>query len=135
MKKRSFVREILFYVLIFAVIIIMLSTILKKDQEAAAIESYSELGGYIENDEVKELYVANDNTVTVTLKDGKVMTYKIAYLSIFIDQYGEELKRIEKVEYEPIAETPWWVSFLPTLFIIIVLVVIYFVAFKKMSGG
>ncbi|MBQ9773764.1 MAG: ATP-dependent zinc metalloprotease FtsH [Clostridia bacterium] len=113
----------------------MLSTLLKKDQEAAAIESYSELGGYIENDEVKELYVANDNTVTVTLKDGKVMTYKIAYLSIFIDQYGEELKRIEKVEYEPIAETPWWVSFLPTLFIIIVLVVIYFVAFKKMSGG
>lgn len=135
MKKRSFIREILFYVLIFAVIIIMLSTLLRGDQKTTAIESYSELGDYIENGEVKSLYVANDNTVTVTLTNGKVLTYKLAYLSIFVDQYKEELKAIETVEYEPVTETPWWVSFLPTLFIIIVLIVIYVISFKKMSGG
>ena len=138
MKKRSFFREILFYVLIFAVIIIMLTTLLRGDQEASEAKNLAQVREYIHNDEVEELYFANDNTVTITLRDGKgVKTYKVAYLSTLISD--EMLAKYDEngVEYdiEPVTETPWWVSLLPTLFIIIVLVVIYIVSFKKLSGG
>ncbi len=138
MKKRSFVREILFYVLIFAVIIIMLSTLLRGDQKASEAKNLAQVREYINNDEVEKLYIANDNTVTITLRDGKgVKTYKVAYLSTLISD--DMLAKYDEngVEYdiEPVTETPWWVSLLPTLFIIIVLVVIYIISFKKLSGG
>ena len=136
MKKRSFVREILFYVVIFAVIIVMLSTLLQNDAKATAIESYSELGSYIEKNEVKSIYVANNNKVSVTLKNDEVKTYTLAYVSFFHDDYADTLQANGvTVEYQPATTLPWWVSLLPTLFIIILFVVIYFVSFSKMSGG
>ena len=136
MKKRSFVREILFYVVIFAIIIVMLSTLLQNDAKATAIEHYSELGSYIEKDEVKSVYVANNNKVTVTLRNDEVKTYNLAYVSFFHDDYSDTLqKNGVTVEYQPATTLPWWVSLLPTLFIIILFVVIYFISFNKMSGG
>ncbi len=151
MKKRSFIREILFYVVVFAVIIVMLSMLFNNDAESKAIGSYSELGDLIENtlagkdadgEELKdseiitEIYIANDNKVQLTMKDKSVRTYTLAYVSIFYDDYGEVLKSADiKVEYQPAATMPWWVSLLPTLFIIILFVVIYFVSFSKMGGG
>ncbi len=136
MKKRSFVREILFYVVIFAIIIVMLSTLLQNDAKSTAIEHYSELGSYIEKNEVKSVYVANDNKVTVTLKNDEVKTYTLAYVSFFHDDYAETLqKNGVTVEYQPATTLPWWVSLLPTVFIIILFVVIYFISFNKMSGG
>ncbi len=136
MKKRSFIREILFYVVVFAVIIIMLSMLFNNDTKSTAIGSYSELGDLIENNEVKEIYIANDNQVQVLLRDDSVKTYTLAYISFFHDDYADILQKNDvKVEYQPATTMPWWVSLLPTVFIIILFIVIYFVAFNKMGNG
>ncbi len=136
MKKRSFIREILFYVVVFAVIIIMLSMLFNNDAKSTAIGSYSELGDLIENNEVKEIYIANDNQVQVLLRDDSVKTYTLAYISFFHDDYADLLQQNDvKVEYQPATTMPWWVSLLPTVFIIILFIVIYFVAFNKMGNG
>ncbi len=151
MKKRSFIREILFYVVIFAVIIVMLTVLFRDDSKTDPMR-YSELGDLIENtvagqkpdgnaltdaETVKEIYVSNKGQVQLTMKDESVKTYSLAYVSIFHTDYGEILRDSNKiqVEYEPATEIPWWVSLLPLVFVIILFVVIYFISFSKMSAG
>ena len=145
MKKRSFVREILFYVLIFAVIVLALTFILRDDKAASEADTLSEVRGYINETPttVESLYFANDGTLTITFKpvageEGqKVMTYKVAYLSTLISEDMLKLydEKGVKYEIEPATEWPWWISLLPTVLIIVVLVVIYIISFKKMSNG
>ena len=141
MKKRSFVREILFYVVIFAIIIVMLSSLLYQDTASTAI-SYSEMGDLIEsydkenNKNIKSIYVGNDNKVTLTMQNGEVKTHTLAYVSFFYEDFAQEIKAKEiPIDYQPATTMPWWVSLLPTLFIIILFVVIYFVSVNKLSGG
>jgi cell division protease FtsH len=135
-KKNSFGRQLLLYAVLFGVIIVMLSSLFYKDTQSTAIDNYSDLAGYIQRDEVKEVYVHNTGNVTVTLKDDTQKSYKLAYVDMF---YGDFQKTLLDngvvVEYQPPATMPWWVSLLPTLFIIILFVVIYFISFKKMGGA
>ena len=135
-KKNSFGRQLLLYVVLFGVIIVMLSSLFYKDTEGTAIENYSELAGYINNNEVKSVYVHNTGEVTVTLKDESQKSYTLAYVDMFYQDFQDTmLANGVVVEYEPQATLPWWVSLLPTLGIIILFVVIYFISFKKMGGG
>ena len=136
MKKHNFGRQLLLYVVLFGVIIVMLSSLFYKDTKGTAIDNYSELAGYINNNEVKEIYVHNTGNVTVTLKDDTQKSYKLAYVDMFYGDFQETLlANGVVVEYQPPATMPWWVSLLPTLFIIILFVVIYFISFKKMGAG
>ena len=136
MKKNSFGRQLLLYVVLFGVIIVMLSSLFYKDTQGTTIETYSELAGYIQRNEVKEVYVHNTGNVTVTLNDDSQKSYKLAYVDMFYGDFQDTLlANGVKVEYQPPATMPWWVSLLPTLFIIILFVVIYFIAFKKMGSA
>ena len=135
-KKNSFGRQLLLYAVLFAVIIVMLSSLFYKDTEGTAIDNYSELAGYINNNEVKSVYVHNTGEVTVTLRDESQKSYTLAYVDMFYQDFQDTmLANGVVVEYEPQATLPWWVSLLPTLGIIILFVVIYFISFKKMGGG
>ena len=135
-KKNSFVRQLLLYVVLFGVIIVMLSSLFYQDTNGTAIDNYSELADYITKDEVKSVYVHNTGEVTVTLKDESQKSYTLAYVDMFYQDFQDTmLKNGVVVEYEPQETIPWWVSLLPTLGIIILFVVIYFISFKKMGGG
>ena len=135
-KKNSFGRQLLWYAVLIGVIVVMLSALFYKDTNGTAIENYSELAGYIQRNEVKEVYVHNTGNVTVTLSDGSQKSYKLAYVDMFYQDFQATLlANGVKVEYQPPATMPWWVSLLPTLFIIILFVVIYFISFKRMGGA
>ena len=135
-KKNSFVRQLLLYVVLFGVIIVMLSSLFYQDTNGTAIDNYSDLAGYINNNEVKSVYVHNTGEVTVTLKDESQKSYTLAYVDMFYQDFQDTmLANGVVVEYEPQETIPWWVSLLPTLGIIILFVVIYFISFKKMGGG
>ena len=135
-KKNSFGRQLLLYVVLFGVIIVMLSSLFYKDTEGTTIENYSELAAYINNNEVKSVYVHNTGDVTVTLKDDSQKSYTLAYVDMFYQDFQDKmLANGVVIEYQPQATLPWWVSLLPTLGIIILFVVIYFISFKKMGGG
>ncbi len=135
-KKNSFGRQLLLYVVLFGVIIVMLSSLFYKDTKSTAIKNYSELAGYIQRNEVKEVYVHNTGNVIVTLTDDSQKSYKLAYVDMFYGDFQDTLlANGVVVEYQPQATMPWWVSLLPTLFIIILFVVIYFISFKRMGGA
>ena len=91
MKKNSFGRQLLLYVVLFGVIIVMLSSLFYKDTKSTAIENYSELAGYIQRNEVKEIYVQNTGTVVVTLTDDSQKSYKLAYVVMFYGDFQETL--------------------------------------------
>ncbi len=137
MKKRNFIHEILFYVIIFAVIIVMLSTLFYQDGSQTAINSYDELAGYITSEQVKEIYISNNNVVSVLLKDNTTKSYQLADVDWFRQEFDDILlgQKGVKYEIEPPTVIPWWVSLLPVLFIIILFVVIYFVSASRMGGG
>ena len=135
-KKNSFGRQLLLYAVLFGVIIVMLSSLFYKDTKGTAIDNYSELATYIKNKEVKSVYVHNTGEVTLTLTDDSQKSYKLAYVDMFYQDFQKTLLDNNVViEYQPQATMPWWVSLLPTLGIIILFVVIYFISFRKMSGG
>ena len=135
-KKNSFGRQLLLYVVLFGVIIVMLSSLFYQDTNGTAIDNYSDLAGYITNNEVKSVYVHNTGEVTVTLRDESQKSYTLAYVDMFYQDFQDVLlKNGVVVEYEPQETIPWWVSLLPTLGIIILFVVIYFISFRKMGGG
>ena len=135
-KKNSFGRQLLLYAVLFGVIILMLSSLFYKDTEGTAIDNYSELAAFITNNEVKSVYVHNTGKVTVTLKDESQKSYTLAYVDMFYQDFQDTmLANGVVIEYEPQETIPWWVSLLPTLGIIILFVVIYFISFKKMGGG
>ena len=140
-KKNSFGRQLLLYVLLFGVIIVMLSSLFYKDTNGTKIKDYSELAQYIRgtNEDglvLESVYVHNTNDVTLTFKGGAQKSYKVAYVDMFYQDFQEDLlENNVAVEYQPPATTPWWVSLLPTLGIIILFVVIYIISFKKMGGG
>ena len=135
-KKNSFGRQLLLYAVLFGVIIVMLSSLFYNDTKGTAIENYSELAGYIQRNEVKEVYVKNTGTVVVTLTDDSQKSYELAYVDMFYGDFQETLLANGVViEYQPQATMPWWVSLLPTLFIIILFIVIYFVSMKRMGGA
>ena len=137
-KKSGFGRQLLFYVIVFAVIVLMLSALMGEGNGAKPIESYDELYRLISGDTVKSVYLANDNQLTITLRDNTVRTYTVADADWFRETFDPLiLAKDPAIEYEiqPATTLPWWVSLLPTLFIIILFVVIYFVSVRKMSGG
>ena len=135
-KKNSFGRQLLLYVVLFGVIIVMLSSLFYKDTKGTVIDNYSELAGYVQRDEIKEVYVHNTGDVTITLRDDSQKSYELAYVDMFYQDFQETLLANGVViEYQPQATMPWWVSLLPTLFIIILFVVIYFISVKRMGGA
>ena len=135
-KKNSFGRQLLLYVVLFGVIIVMLSSLFYKDTDRAVIDNYSELAGYIQRNEVKAVYVHNTGDVTVTLFDDSQKSYELAYVDMFYQDFQQTLLANGVViEYQPQATMPWWVSLLPTLFIVILFVVIYFISVKRMGGA
>ncbi len=141
MKKNNFGRQLLLYLVLFGVIIVMLSSLFYKDTKSTAIENYSDLAKYVVgvNEDglaLQSVYVHNTNDVTLTFTDGTQKSYKLAYVDMFYGDFQDVLlARGVVVEYQPPATMPWWVSLLPTLFIIILFVVIYFISFKKMGGA
>ena len=152
-------KVILFYVVLIAVIFVAMFFMLgtPNDQEDV---NFSNIMQYFEENRVKEFEVSNENVLTMVVYEGgkvglltpedvaglktKTITYKLRDISIFIDAFAEIKKTPEKIsnlakyEYEPLEEYPWWISLLPNVLLIGVLIFLSIYMTKQMnksSGG
>ncbi|MBQ8310883.1 MAG: ATP-dependent zinc metalloprotease FtsH [Clostridia bacterium] len=145
MKKNSIGRQLLFYAVVFVIIIVMLSTLMQNNTASTEIKSYDELYKYVTTDRVKEITLYDGNQLTVVIDkdeagadiEPKTYTYTLDDADWFRNIFDPIILEKGDIVYNiyPPATLPWWVSFLPTILIIVLFVVIYFVSFKKMSGG
>ncbi len=71
----------------------------------------------------------------------KYYTYQLKSFEMFHADLGENVQKLVEMgslkyyEPQPATEVPFWVSFLPGILIVVVLIIVYVVAFKFMSSG
>ena len=135
MKK--YMKNIGFYILLFAVIMVIFTMYLSMPTDD--VKTYNDLYREVLNENVQSLTVV-DRTATAILKNGTGMEVSIPPLEQFYDDLGDILQKqmeegkIDKVDYQAPAETPWWISMLPTI-IMIVIFVFFWMSFLNQSGG
>ncbi len=139
--KRNIIRELIFYAIIIALIVVALSALLSNGKNAEEKKVVSDIVANLEKEEVKELSVSSSYVATVTLKDTsysvKLGLLGYSYLESILQQESV-VKQIEtgtlKLDIKPENNSLAWLSYLPMILLIIAIVVIWFISFRAMSG-
>ncbi len=154
MKKNSNTKIIVFYILLFAVIIVSLSFMFNNNTDAKTV-SYVQVVNYFKDDLVAEFTVDNANNLTLSVlernENGEIVktdngdnkttlvSHKLHSLSSFHDDCSQyfDNENLDKArsDIEAPVDIPWWVGFLPYLIIVVVVVVLYFVMMRAATGG
>lgn len=136
---KGFMRSIAMYILIFVVIIMLVQSMVEPSQNVQDI-SYSELILQIQNDNIKSLSFT-ESEVKGTYKDGTEFTSYVPtvflFSSSFYDKYLAEKVETGQItlEGEPVPATPLWVQALPTIGMLVLLGVLWYVFMKQSQGG
>ncbi len=135
MKKT--LRGIGFYVILFLIILTIF--IMTSMPESTTKYVYSDLVTMIENQQVAEMQVVEPN-IYAKLTDGtqiEVATpgYTVLYLSV-----GDEIDRqvaagTLKIDTPEPVSPPWWLSLLPSLGLIIIMIVFWVIFMRQSQGG
>lgn len=134
---RKFFRGTSLYLLLL-IIIIFVVTMLSQDVEQVAEMNVTEFIWRLENDQVESITFIGD-TINGKLKDGTQFTVMLPEVMIY-NFYDNYLKsRVENKEIvvsdEPEPTEPWFVSALPTIFLIIIIAVFWFTFMQQSQGG
>ena len=143
MKKNS--KLILFYILLTVGIILAL-WLMFDSMEASDKMVYSDLVEMFQKEEVKSFEVDDENVIVIVKRgpngeDGEVVTYQLRDFAVFYNDFDElilaqkEAGIIENYEYQPIEGTPWWVTLLPSLGLLIIISLLFFYVMKQMAGN
>lgn len=137
MKK--FFRGASFYILLFIIIVSIVRLYGQPAEERVPLD-YSQFILELQKQNVEELYVV-ENTVRGKLTTGdkefEVYIPPIIRSDALIENYI--LPQVEagtlQVAGEPPAETPWFFDILPSIFMILIFVVFWFVFMQQSQGG
>ena len=146
MKKSGF-KVAIWYLVIIALVIVVIAGLSTSVDKAK--HTYGEIIEYFENEQVREL-VGDYNKNKLILKiektdeDGKSSEATIEYSIADMDAFRREMQDtinqqykdgiIKKYDYLPYVSLPVWVSFLPTV-ILIVIVIVSFIMMNNAMGG
>ncbi len=156
MKKKGIVRQLLFYVVVIG-IVVLLGSMMYTNNNAKDDVTYDDILNYFYQEQVREVEITPKNVLKLKVDvDGteKSVSYKLRDYSQFyydlgdliaeqstsqeiVNEAGETVVRepiITRYEPQPAAEIPAWVSFLPTIIIIILLIVFWVASANAMSG-
>ncbi len=115
------IKTLIFYV-VFIVAIFGISVYLMGIEEPQKVV-YSDIITHFENKEVKEFTIDAQNVIKLELKDDKVIEYSVKYVELFMKTIDPYLKDGEvKYDIEVEKSIPWWVSFLPYVIVILLLI-------------
>lgn len=127
------------YILIFVVIIMLVQSMVEPSKDAQNI-SYSELIVQIQNNNIKSLSFT-DSDVKGVYKDDTEFTSYIPTIFLFSGSFHDKylVEKIEAKEIEvigePVPATPLWISALPTIGMLVLLGVLWYVFMKQSQGG
>ncbi len=150
MNKKS--RGIGIWLSTFLLLMLMAVLMFSSMRQTPVTEKYSDVLGYFQRQEVKE-YTLDLGTgeLKMTFQDDTAKDYKVPNVVLFLDdissdkpdgtksyvrQYNEAHPDAPMVyDHFPIKQTPWWVSLLPTLVLVGLLVFFYYMMMKQARGG
>ncbi len=143
MKKNNFKVLVFYSILILLVIFASASLFnMSADEEMP----YSKILSLFANDEVKKFTVSAEGDLTLVTTENKKIEYELQNIHYFREDVDEYVKKntkgkdgtggnLESFHYEPVVATPWWLSFLPYLVIIVILIALWFYAMNQATGG
>ena len=143
MKKSNF-KVIIFYSVLILLVILASTSLFNMSAEDEM--KYSEIIALFEKDQVKKFTVSADGELSIQTVDNKKILYELQRIDYFredVDEYVKNNKKLsdgkggnlEWYHYEPVHTTPWWLSFLPYLVIIVLFVALWFYAMNQATGG
>ena len=157
---KSKFKVLLLYVVLIGVVFLSVTLLFGSNSQAKTY-TYDEIYRLFEDGRVTEVYLTNANVLQLKVievdengdfkmeldSEGNTkpiiqsVSYKVASRAALLEKIyelvndGLEDGSIAKVEYEPEATMPWWVSYLPFIIIIILVVVLWFYMLRQTSGG
>lgn len=133
-------KVLLFYLLFFIAIIIAASAIAGQNSSEELV--YSDIVDMFENEEVKSFIIDQNNTIEITKReDNKKITFKLANIAIFHDDLNELIRKqnkegiIEEYDYQAPTTFPWWVSFLPYVIVIVIMIAVWWMFISRATKG
>ena len=137
----------IFYIVLIGIILIATASLWNSIPQDKL--NYSNVVDYFVNEQVKEFTVDENNNLTMTLRvtlaDGTegetYATYKLRSLDLFIKDLGDLIKEqhsrniITAYDYPPPYSIPWWVSLIPYVIVIILLVAMWMFVMNQATGG
>lgn len=134
MKK--FIKNFGFYILLFAIIMAIFTMYTSLPEKE--VKTYDDLYAEIASGNVKSLTIVEQNAKAV-LKDDTTMEVTIPPVEQFYQDLGNTLRTQMdegmKVDYQPPAETPWWISILPTIIMVAVFAFFWLFILNQSGGG
>ncbi len=136
-KMKNFAKGISIYIVIFAIILLIVTMLSNQGVDSVEL-TFTQLIVQIESNNVAEIKFVN-NVVTGTLRDGTVFNSyvpDVALFSVYERYLAENVAsgRI-KMEGEPTPATPFYIQMLPTLAMIGLFVIFWFVFMNQSQGG
>ncbi len=135
MKKST--KQIIGYVLLIAVVVGVVA--LLTSGLGSSDVTYQEVVSLFREEQVKEFTLDNSGTLELQTVDGKKIEYKIWWLEKFEADVGEDIDRaledgtLEKYDL-PTHETPAWLSYLPFIIVILLMVAMWIFMIRQASG-
>lgn len=136
---KGFAKSVAIYVLIFALIIVVVNALVKPVEKSINL-TYSQLVTELKNQNVKTIkFVEND--VTGTLKDGQYFKAYIPNIIIFTSNFYDKYisdqveSGIISAEGEAAPKTSFLMQALPTIGMIIILGIFWFIVMQQSQGG
>ena len=121
-------KVFIFYAILIVGLFVVVSSVLGNIGGGQKLEDYSEVVAMFKNESVKAFKIDETNLLTIQTQDDKMYTYSLRDISIFYTDLAETIEEqraagtIVKYEYEPPTAWPWWVSFVPYLILIVIMV-------------
>lgn len=129
-----------FYIIIFIVLLILVQQFVQPPQESVEIP-FSELYQELINGNVEEINIV-DRSVDGTLKrNGESVSFESFLPVVFSDERLTAILESNMVDIgaevkgEPPPSTPWFIQLLPSVFMILIFVVLWFVFMQQSQGG
>ena len=138
MKKSSGIRGWI-YIALMALAVFLAFSMLNKGAEVKEI-SYGELVNYFNQKQVTTFELEGAK-LTCELKDGKKVVHELLSLGLFEESIMpmvlEQQKAgiIKSYDFSKGFTIPWWVDYLPILFLMIGMGVLFFITTRQMNGG
>ncbi|MBR4205186.1 MAG: ATP-dependent zinc metalloprotease FtsH [Clostridia bacterium] len=137
----------LFYIILIAVILVATASLWKSVPQEKLV--YSRVIELFRDEKVEQFEVDEDNNLTLILRDVRddgtpVQTsasYKLRSVELFVNDLGELIEEqhqkgiITYYDYPAPVSIPWWVSLIPYVIVIVLLVAMWFFVMNQATGG
>ena len=137
---KSNYKIFIFYAVLIVGLFVVASAVLGNIGKGQELDNYSQVVQMFKGEEVKAFTVDDTNTLHIKSQDDKVYTYALRDISIFYNDLSEVIEQqrasglIEEYEYEAPTVLPWWVSFVPYIIMIVLLVALWIHFTNQMTG-